>query len=92
MQAEPRLDLPPLFYFKLTDIEDDWALILKLHALFEGTVYRLLVEKGRQFEFTEPLPSERDSFYAKVQTVARLFLPGNQDELKLSKECGIDLT
>ena len=78
--AEHRLGLPPLFYFKVMDIKDDWAFILKLHALFEGAVHRLLAEKTAQFEFAEPVPSERDSFFTKVQTAARLFLPDNRDE------------
>ena len=71
--AEHRLGLPPLFYFKLMDIKDDWAFILKLHAVFEGTMNRLFAEKATQFEFTEALPSDRDSFYTKVDRAARLF-------------------
>jgi hypothetical protein len=43
--AEHRLGIPPLFYFKLIEIKDHWAFVLKLHALFEGTIQRLLEEK-----------------------------------------------
>lgn len=76
--AEQRLRLPPLFYLKLVDIEDDWAFILKLHALFEGAVYRVLVDKASQVAPAELPVSERDSFYTKVETAARLILPDEQ--------------
>jgi hypothetical protein len=72
--AEHRLGLPTLFYFKLMEVKDDWAFILKLHALFEGTLKRLLEEKQTQFEFTDPIIIDRDSFPTMLQTAARHFL------------------
>ena len=71
--AEHRLGLPPLFYVKMQDVTDDWTFILKLHALFEGTLHKLFAEKATQFEFKEPLPSDRDSFCSKVEIAAGLF-------------------
>jgi hypothetical protein len=82
--AEHRLGLPPLFYFKLMEIQDDWAFVLKLHALFEGTIYRLLHEKQNQFEFPEPILKERDSFSTMVQTAGRYFLTDNLGESVVS--------
>lgn len=62
--AEFRLGLPPLFFQKLLEHQDDWAFVLKIHALFEGTLTRLLMERAKRnprIKF-----DERDTFYSRL--------------------------
>jgi hypothetical protein len=72
--AELRLGLPPLFYWQLKEIKDDWAFILKLHALFEGALTKLLVEKLALREIKHERLTLYDSFVSRVQLAERLKL------------------
>jgi hypothetical protein len=72
--AELRLGLPPVFYWRLYEIEDDWAFILKLHSLFEGALTRLVKEKLTLRELRQESLTPYDSFFSRVQLADRLEL------------------
>jgi hypothetical protein len=72
--AELRLGLPPLFYWQLHEIKDDWALVLKLHALFEGTLSKLITEKIALRKIKHEHLTPYDTFVSRVQLAERLKL------------------
>ena len=72
--AELRLGLPPLFYWQLREIKDDWAFILKLHALFEGALTKLLFEKLAIRKIKHERLTPYDSFFSRVELAERLKL------------------
>jgi hypothetical protein len=72
--AELRLGLPPTFYFRLVEIEDDWAFVLKMHSFFEGTLTHLLQEKLRLRTQVQESLTPRDSFVSRVHLASRMDL------------------
>ena len=72
--AELRLGLPPLFYWHLQEIKDDWALVLKLHALFEGTLTKLVTDKIALRNIKHEHLTPYDTFVSHVQLAERLKL------------------
>jgi hypothetical protein len=72
--AELRLGLPPLFYWQLHEIKDDWAFVLKVHALFEGTLTKLITEKIALRKIKHEHLTPYDSFVSRVQLAERLKL------------------
>jgi len=72
--VELRLGLPPLFCWRLAEIKDDWAFILKFHSLFEGVLTKLLEEKLALRKITNEHLTIYDSFYSRVQLAERLKL------------------
>ncbi len=70
--AELRLGLPPLFYCRLVETQDDWGFVLKVHSFFEGTLtmviqHKLQLQKGMCESLTP-----RDSFVSRVHLANRL--------------------
>jgi hypothetical protein len=72
--AELRLGLPPTFYYRLVEIEDDWAFVLKLHSFFEGALTQLLREKLRLRPHAQECLTPRDSFTSRVHLASRMKL------------------
>jgi hypothetical protein len=72
--AELRVGLPPLFYYRLIEIPDDWGFVLKLHAFFEGTLTRLLQDKLRLRTLCRESLTPRDSFTSRVYLASRMDL------------------
>jgi hypothetical protein len=72
--AELRLGLPPTFYYRLLEIEDDWAFVLKVHSFFEGALTQLLQEKLRLRPNVRESLTPRDSFTSRVYLASRMNL------------------
>ena len=72
--AELRLGLPPTFYFRLIEIEDDWAFVLKMHSFFEGALTQLLREKLRLRPHVREGLTPRDSFTSRIHLASRMNL------------------
>lgn len=72
--AELRLGLPPLFYYRLQEVADDWTFVLKLHSLFEGALTQLLQEKLRLRSHIRESLTPRDSFTSRVHLASRMNL------------------
>jgi hypothetical protein len=72
--AELRLGLPPVFCWRLYELEDDWAFVLKFHSLFEGTLAKLIAEKLVLRRVKHERPTPYDSFVSRVQLAERLKL------------------
>ncbi len=70
--AELRVGLPPLFYYRLIEITDDWAFVLKLHSFFEGTLTQLIREKLRLRSDCSESLTPRDSFVSRVHLAFRM--------------------
>jgi hypothetical protein len=60
--AELNIGIPPASVIKLMKERDDWSFILKLHAIFECALTRLLEKRLGDGAF-----DERTSFFGKVQ-------------------------
>jgi hypothetical protein len=69
--AERRLGLPPLFYHRLQDINDDWGFVLKLHSFFEGVLRHCLSEKLARKRQLGLSMTARDSFISYVNLANR---------------------
>jgi len=65
--AELNLRLPPLSFYKLVKEPSDWSFILKLHAILEGALTRLLERRLSESDFDETL-----TFMRKVQLAFEL--------------------
>lgn len=72
--AELRVGLPPLFFVRLIEIDDDWAFVLKLHSFSEGILTRLLQEKIRLRTQCGENLTPRDSFVSRVHLAFRMNL------------------
>jgi hypothetical protein len=72
--AELRLGLPPVFYWNLIEVKDDWAFVLKLHSLFEGALHKLIEQKLESRKIIQERLSRYDSFVSRVQLAERLNL------------------
>ena len=70
--AEHRLRVPPLFYHRLQQLDDDWGFVLKLHAFFEGALTHTLVQKLRRHPKSADGLTPRDSFTSRVHLADRL--------------------
>ena len=65
--AELNMGLPPTSFFKLLAEPNDWSFVLKLHAMLEGALVRLLERR-----FPEEGPDERTNFVEKVRVAFEL--------------------
>jgi hypothetical protein len=72
--AELRLGLPPLFYYRLVEIKDDWGFVLKLHSFFEGTLTSLIQHKLRCRKNSRETLAPRDTFVSRVYLADRMKL------------------
>jgi len=61
--AELNIGLPPTSFHKLLEETDDWSFILKLHAILECALVRLL-EKRSSSDFLD----ENSNFVQKVNS------------------------
>src|SRR6266516_3609319 len=62
--AELNLGLPPTSFFKLMSEPDDWSFVLKLHAILESALTRLLEKRLPAESFDDMM-----TFVRKVQLV-----------------------
>lgn len=72
--AELRLGLPPLFYFNLVEVKDDWGFVLKLHSFFEGTLTRVIQHRLHIKPNSRERLAPRDTFVSRVYLADRLNL------------------
>jgi hypothetical protein len=72
--AELRLGIPPTFYFRLVEVGDHWAFILKMHSFFEGALVKLLREKLQLRPKVRETLYPGDSFPTKVHLASRMNL------------------
>ncbi len=72
--AELRLGLPPLFYYRIVEIKDDWGFVLKLHSFFEGPVTAVIEDKLHTRKNVRETLIPRDSFVSRVYLADRLKL------------------
>ena len=57
--AELVVGLPPLTFYNLIGERDDWCFILKLHAIMECALTRLLEKRIEDQDFDDPMTFHR---------------------------------
>jgi hypothetical protein len=65
--AELNVGLPPTTFWKLLNEPDDWSFVLKLHAIFEGVLGRVLMKR-----VTEETLDEYTNFTRRVHMAFEL--------------------
>ena len=74
--AELNVGLPPMSFHKLIGEPDDWSFILKLHAIIESALTRLLEKRLTNQDFDDPM-----SFTRKLQLLQSV-LPVPDEEYR----------
>src|SRR5437667_198329 len=72
--AELNVGLPPMSFHKLIGERDDWSFILKLHAIMESALRRLLDKRLADHDFDDPV-----SFSQKLRLLQSV-LPVPEEE------------